>query len=1092
MKLKSQIGIVLTAIILVLISCTNKIQEKEHVEKRKEYLFEALLPKEIGIDFRNVVKEDSIHNILNYIYYYNGGGVAVGDVNNDSLPDLFFVGNQVPNKLFLNQGDFKFTEIAKKAGIAGNASWNTGVTMVDINADGWLDIYVCAVSNVLDFKGKNELFINNGDGTFTEDAEGYNLDFEGYNTQAYFFDYDKDDDLDVFLVNHAVHTTRAHGKASVRNNITPKVGDVLLQNVNGKFIDVTKQSGIFAGPNGYGLSASLADFNNDGWDDIYVCNDFHEDDYYYLNNQDGTFTEAHGQNFVISSRFSMGSDAGDINNDGFQDLITLDMLPDNEKVLKETEGDDAMLNMIDKLRELGYKDQYSRNMLHVNSQGDGFYENAIMNKMADTDWSWSPLLADFDNDGYADLFISNGILRRPNGLEFIRYVSNAFKGRSTEEGQKWLYNSIAAMPNGIATNQIFKGGKNGFSKKTGEWFNAKPSYSNGSVYADLDLDGNLDLVVNNFNDFPSVYKNTSNNGKAIALGFRYKGQNKFGVGTKVIVYQGERKQLKQLYASRGFLSSVDHQLHFGLGNDRKPIDSIKVIWPDNTTQIIKNNLDAVRLTVNYNPLEVKKEEDLFLKQGNYRFEEVDLGVDFQHKEDNYNDFKEIKLIPYRISNLGPAVAKADIDNNGFEDVFIGAAAGEEAKLYLNNGQTFKPMSIPEIEKDALFEDNTAVFLDADQDGDLDLYVGSGIVPARDGTLEIDRLYINNNLNFIKATNAIPVNDLVTTSVTAVDFDLDGDTDLFIGNLCDADNFGAQVDSYLLENNGKGTFTKSSRLRVKSNINKAKWADVDGDKRPDLLLASEWDVPNVYLNKESGFVKLDLPENLTGLWQEIDLFDMDNDGYKDIVLGNWGLNTKYSLNFDGPLVMYHSDFDLNGSNETLLAYNKDGTYYPLNSKMEMSAQMNIISKLYVQHADFAGKSIEDIIKKGTLSRAKKYESNYLASGYIKNDNGTFKEFVPLPNHFQLAPLTQFEQIELDNKTFFMVAGNSERVNTYHGKYMSLGGIIGSSVNNYKQVKDYGIAPFSNQITFITTIKMKAGRQVIFVVPNNDKVKTYITK
>ena len=518
--------------IAFLFSCSNE-QEKLN---SSSYLFETVSPESSGIEFANIVTEDAEHNIISYIYYYNGGGVATGDVNNDGLSDLFFVSNMGNNKLYLNKGDLKFEDISDKANISGNASWQTGVTLVDINNDGFLDIYICAVSEYLDFKGHNELYINNGDNTFTEKAKDYGLDFKGYSTQSYFFDYDKDGDLDAYLVNHAVHTSLSHGKAELRHKREPLTGDVLLKNDNGQFIDVSEEANIYGGINGYGLSATIADFNNDGWDDIYVCNDFHEDDYYYINQKDGKFKEQLAKSFTTISRFSMGSDASDINGDGYQDLMTLDMLPRDEVVLKETEGDDSMFNMQVHLNNLGYKDQYSRNMLQMNNSGEFFQETAILNNVADTDWSWSPLFADYNNDGYQDLFVSNGILRRPNGLDFKKYISSAFKGRSEAEGLAWLYNSINEMASGKVTNEIFEGNSKTFKRQTGNWIKNQPNISNGAIYVDLDLDGDLDIVTNNYGETASLLENTTKNKNYIELDFIYKDSNIEGIGSKVIIY----------------------------------------------------------------------------------------------------------------------------------------------------------------------------------------------------------------------------------------------------------------------------------------------------------------------------------------------------------------------------------------------------------------------------------------------------------------------------------------------------------------------------------------------------------------------------
>ena len=1077
-----KITVTLVAIALLL-ACSNDTKKQT---SKSTFLLNQVSETDSGIDFANLVSEDAQHSIINYIYYYNGGGVASGDINNDGLPDLYFVSNTEDNKLYLNKGNLKFEDVTKKANISGNASWNTGATMIDINNDGLLDIYVCAVSGLLDFTGHNELFINNGDGTFSEKAKDYGLDFKGYSTQAYFFDYDKDDDLDVYIVNHAVHTTLSHGKAELRHKRAPLVGDVLLNNNNGKFTDVSEAAKIFGGVNGYGLSASVADFNNDGWDDIYVCNDFHEDDYYYLNNQDGTFTESLADAFTTISRFSMGSDAADINGDGYQDIMTLDMLPKNERILKETEGDDAMFNMQVHLNKLGYKDQYSRNMLQINAAGDYFKETAFLNKVADTDWSWAPLFADFNNDGHQDLFISNGILRRPNGLDFKKYVSSAFKGRSEKEGLEWLFNSINEMTSGKITNEIFEGNSKKFESKTGDWMENKPSLSNGSIYVDLDRDGDLDLVTNNFGEAAGVFHNTTDASKNyIALDFEYKGANKEGIGIKAIVYNNGTHQLKQLFKSRGFLSSIESNLHFGL-NDATTIDSIEVIWPNNEFQTIKNPEINQHLMVTYtsgndtydydNPLDSKS-----------TFKKEKL-INFTHKEDNYNDFVEEKLIPYKISTLGPALAKADIDGNGFEDIFIGNSSGKKAQILLNNGSTFSELNTSEIQNDAAFEDNDAVFFDADNDGDLDLYIVSGINESKNKTYQEDRLYINKNGRFTKSENQIPTNSLVTSTVEAYDYDNDGDTDLFVGNLADSKDFGKQVASHILVNDGKGNFSIDSNFKLSSKVTSALWQDINGDNIKDLLVTAEWDAPKVYLNTKGKLELTEIAENVNGLWQSISTYDIDSDGDQDILLGNWGLNTKFNLNSDGPLVMYHGDFDENGKNETLIAYNKKGKYYPMNSKDELGSQMNIINKIYRDHKSYAGRTIEEAITKGSLSTATKYEAHTLASGYLKNNNGSFSEFVEFSADFQLAPITSFSEIILNDARQLLVGGNSYKVNTYHGSYSSLKGLLVKDESNYQPVSNLGIEPFNQQIKQIETIKMK-GKNLVLILSNNDELKIY---
>ncbi|WP_426430935.1 VCBS repeat-containing protein [Winogradskyella sp. HB-48] len=1077
-----------TAILaLLLIYACNDNKEKNNNSNDNSYLFSKLPSDETGIDFVNLVSEDSQHNIISYIYYYNGAGIATGDINNDGLPDLFFVANTGKNKLYLNKGNLKFEDISGKANIEGKASWQTGVSMVDINNDGYLDIYVCAVSELLDFEGHNELYINNGNGTFTEKSKEFGLDFKGYSTQAYFFDYDKDDDLDLYLVNHAVHTALSHGRADMRNKREPLVGDILFRNDNGKFIDVSEKANIYGGQNGYGLSASIADFDNDGWDDIYVCNDFHEDDYYYINNQNGTFTEQLGNSFTTISRFSMGSDAADINGDGFQDIITLDMLPFDENTIKETEGDDSMFNLQTRLNKLGYKDQYSRNMLQINHSGSYFTETAFMNNVADTDWSWSPLFADYDNDGHQDLFISNGILRRPNGLDFKKYISSAFKGRSEAEGQAWLYNSINEMGDGKVSNQIFKGNSKTFENKTGSWIEDQPNLSNGSIYVDLDLDGDLDLVTNNFGDNATVYENTTNNSKNyIGFDFEYKGSNKEGIGTKVFVYTDDKLQLKQLFKSRGFLSSLDNKLHFGLG-DANAVDSIKIIWPNNEFQTLKNSDINKVLKIVYSPTNQFYNYQKDVSKSKYFKEEPIL--EFTHQEDRYNDFAEEKLIPYKISIQGPAIAKGDVDGNGYDDIFIGNASGKPAILYLNNGIGFRKSKQTAFEEDSIFEDNDATFLDADNDGDLDLYVASGVNEYRNPQYQNDRLYINTNGVFIKSENSIPENTLTTSTVSAYDYDKDGDIDLFVGNLADVQDFGKTIESYILINDGKGKFTKDKNFKLSSKINKSIWQDINNDNVKDLLIATDWNQPLIYINDGNGNLKLiDLPENINGLWQTITTYDIDSDGDDDILLGNWGTNTKLSLNFDGPLMMYHNDFDKNRIYETLLSYNQSGKYYPLNSKDELASQMNVVNKVYTNHKSFAGTTINEMVGDAFLENSTQYKADILASGYLRNDNGNFNEFVAFPDDFQLAPINTFSKIEIDGSTQLLIGGNSYKVNTYHGSYTSLKGLLVKDKINYNSVSEYGMTPFNGQIKQIETVEMK-DKNLVLIVSNNDDLKVY---
>ncbi|WP_311195985.1 CRTAC1 family protein [Antarcticibacterium sp. 1MA-6-2] len=617
--------------IIFLISCSR--------DKEENYLFQTPGPEATGIHFTNELTETNALNILDYLYFYNGGGIAIGDINNDGLQDIYFTANQTANKLFLNQGNLKFEDITETAGVGGESSWNTSVTMADVNGDGYLDLYVCAVVGINGLRGKNELFINNGDNTFTEKGEEYGLDYKNYSSTAAFFDYDNDGDLDMYLLNHAVHTVNTYGPAEIRNNRTAESGDKLLRNDSGKFIDVSEEAGIYGGANGYGLGLATADFNNDGFTDIYVSNDFHEDDYYYINNGDGTFFEMLKEKFSHVSRFSMGNDVADVNSDGYLDILTLDMLPEDEKILKASMSDDPvdLYNM--KINRFNYHHQYTRNMLQINRGGVYFQEMGLYSGLAATDWSWSPLFGDYDLDGRQDVFIATGIPRRPNDLDYIKYVSN-------EQIQKKINNTnlvdqkaLDMMPSGKVHNYVLRGEEFlKFSNQSGNWFPRDSIVSTGAAWGDLDNDGDLDIVTNNINQPASVYINTTaGNSAYLKIKFQYTPPNNFGFGTKAFSYHQGKMQTKQLFTARGFQSSSEPVISFGYGDVQK-VDSLIIVWPDNTTEKFLNV--AVNQTLILSP---SSERENFLNnfpKNSPWFTKVDSlpGLDYEHKENNYIDF----------------------------------------------------------------------------------------------------------------------------------------------------------------------------------------------------------------------------------------------------------------------------------------------------------------------------------------------------------------------------------------------------------------------------------------------------------------------
>ena len=671
--------------------------------------------------FENTIKPSDELNILDYLYYYNGGGVALGDINNDGLLDIFLSANQEKNKLFINKGNLQFEDISLKANISGNSSWNTGAVMGDVNGDGLLDIYVCAVVGVHGFYGNNELYINNGDETFTESAEKYKLDFDSYSSSAAFLDFDLDGDLDIYLLNHAIHTQESYGKASLRYKRNEQTGDKLLRNDGDSFTDVSETAGIFGGINGYGLAISIADFNQDGFPDIYVGNDFHEDDYYYINNGNGTFSDQLKNYFGHTTRFSMGNDVTDINHDGLPDIISLDMLPEDELVLKTSDGDDNIQNQKLRTQKFGYHYQFTRNMLYVNQQNSPFLETALLSGVAATDWSWSSLFADFDQDGEQDLFISNGIPKRPNDLDFIKFISN-------DQIQKKLNNTklvdkeaLQLMPSGKVRNYVFKGTKNlEFEDKSDRWISNKKGVSGATALGDLDNDGDIDLVVSNINEEVSLYVNQTNDkSNYLRLKFDYPLPNAFGIGTKVYSYHQGELQFKELYTVRGFQSSSEPVIHFGYGSVQQ-VDSIKVVWPNMTYQTLKNISVNQQITIspektkpfNYESL-IKRSSKLFKKVSN------DLGINFLHKEDNYTDFNRQKLIPYQTSDRGPAVAIGDLNMDGKEDIYFGGSKFNPAKVFLQKDSLYVEEKIQIIANDSINEDVVALIADFNNDQYLD-------------------------------------------------------------------------------------------------------------------------------------------------------------------------------------------------------------------------------------------------------------------------------------------------------------------------------------------------------------------------------------
>ncbi|HWK03443.1 MAG TPA: VCBS repeat-containing protein [Puia sp.] len=1066
-----------------------------------------------GIDFSNRVADTDTLNILDYLYYYNGGGVAIADFNGDGLPDIYFVSNQGDNKLYLNKGNFRFEDITQKAGVQGKGNWKTGVTITDINGDGLPDIYVSEVGNYKGFHGRNELFVNNGDLTFTEEAHAYGLDIEGFNTQAVFFDYDHDGDLDMFLVNHSVHSNESYGDSSERRVRNEMSGDKLFRNdsVAGgrRFVEVTGGAGIYSSIIGYGLNVVVGDLNNDGWDDIYVSNDFHENDYYYLNNRDGTFKEVNRQAFGHESRFSMGSDMADINNDGWLDLITLDMLPPQEKLLKTSTGDDP-LNIFQFKLNFGYHYQYARNCLQLNRGGGmKFSDIGLYAGIAATDWSWSPLAADFDDDGQKDLFISNGIKRRPNDLDLLKFMSSTTIAKSLQDGRSADLATVEKMPKGVLNNYIFKGSDSlVFADKSQEWGVEEKGISNGAAYADLDNDGDLDIVINTMNGPAMIYRNNSRQQQRnhyLEIALKGSASNRLGIGAKVVLKNKGKLQLGCLNVTRGFESSALQYIHFGTGADTL-IDTLQVIWPDGKSQLLSGIRADRRLTLRYQDAGRSENSLLPVASGKEMLEDVSeaIGLPYKHVGNRYDDFAREPLIPHKMSTRGPRLAVADIDGDGLDDLYVGAGGGHPGGLWrqLSSGK-FVPTNQGVLAADSIYEDGAAIFFDANGDGFKDLYVAAGgnQYPVGSGNLA-DRLYLNDGKGNFSRSASLPRILENKSVVIAADVDHDGDLDLFIGGSSVTGQYGAMPDSYLLLNDGKGNFTVADELaapglRHIGMVTGAVWTDLDRDGWDDLVIVGEW-MPVTVFRNDHGRLKnatatLGL-QGTTGWWTCIQAEDINNDGFADLLIGNWGENSKLHASERFPLKLYVGDLDANGLPDQLLALEREGQYYPFLGKDELEKHLPaLIRKKYGSYADFAGQTMEQVFG-DDLKKTNLLTANILSSVVLINDHKGNYRVTKLPREAQWAPIFTFLAGDFngDHRMDLITAGNFYGVLPYEGRYDAGQGdlLVGQPDHSFSVLPagESGIL-LEGEVRDSKVIRMVGGRQLLVFSRNDNTLVFY---
>lgn len=1064
--------------------------------KKDNTLFVEVPSTESKITFSNKLENKKMLNILYYLYYYNGGGVAIGDINNDGLDDIYFTANSKGhNKLYLNKGNFQFEDITEKAGVAGNSDWCSGVSMADVNNDGLMDLYVSTISNKYGLQGHNELYINNGNSTFTEKSVQYGLNTTCFTTQSGFFDYDQDGDLDCYILNQSHHPHANISDTSKRRTYDSLSGDRLYRNdinINGRFTDVSKQAGIYQSNLGYGLGLAFADFNNDGLDDIYIGNDFHENDYYYLNNGNGTFSESGAQHFKHYSRFSMGNDAADYNNDGQMDIVTVDMLPPDEKTLKTYGSDENPDTYKVKLEIQGYQKQYSKNCLQRNNgNGTSFSETSLMSGVSATDWSWAPLFADFDNDGNKDLFISSGIVKRPVDLDYVRFVSD-LKMKGLDRTDKFDDEAINAMPDGSSHPFFFKN-KDGlhFEDMSNAWGTGKmKGYYNGAAYADLDNDGCLDMVINPLNAPAVILKNTSANKSAVSISFKGDSTNKFGIGAKAYVFQKDKMQYQQLMLTRGFQSSCPAKLHFAI-DSTNAIDSVLVVWPNRRYQVLKNVTAKKALTVYEKDAAGKFDHASFFPPVKKEMDLAPIVANWQHRENDFLDYNVQYLTPHLMSTRGPKLAVADINGDGLDDFYACGAAGQPGTLMVQQADgSFKSTDETLFLSEAACEDVDAMFFDADGNGTQDLYVvrGGNEVPKNAKTME-DRLYLNDGKGNLKGIDNFLTQRYDNKScVAAADVDKDGDIDIFIGCTGLSSSYANIKASYFFLNDGKkdsvhftAAFAKTISLEELGIVTSACFADVNNDTWPDLITVGEWMAVTVFINNNGRFTKKQLPAS-TGLWQTVYATDVNGDGFTDILAGNWGHNSKLYAGKTSPLKLYVKDFDNNGTAEQIMCYTINGKEYTFLAKDELERALPVLKKAYLTYSEVAGETVQYMFY-DLFKGYKEYKAEVLSSCCFINDGkGNFTKVV-LPDELQLAPVMAFAGEEGN----MIAAGNFFGTIPYEGRYDALQPTVFFYDQKQKRFQTkYSFNNISGEARDAKWIKTGGQQKVLAIARNNQSI------
>ncbi len=1081
---------VLTAL---LISCT------ETVEKEREIgaIFQDLSAEDSGIDFTNILTENDSLNYFTYQYLYMGGGIAAGDINNDGLVDLYFTGNQVSNKLYLNKGDLKFEDITNKANIGGDNRWYTGVTMADVNADGYLDIY-CSVSGKFSPR-HNQLFINNQDGTFTEKAAEYGLADTGSSVQSTFFDYDKDGDLDLFVANYP--PTKFNSPAFVyqmkMKNVQAEESDHLYRNDGDFFTEVSKESGVqnFA----LSLSATIGDLNNDTWPDIYVSNDFSSPDFMYINNQDGTFREVVKKSTAHTSFYGMGADIADFNNDGNLDIFQVDMDAQNNRRQKANMAS-MNIELFWSVVDAGFHYQYMQNCMQLNTgvfeDGNPYFSNVSrMTGTSSTDWSWGPLFADFDNDGLKDLFVSNGTRREINNNDYFNKLEE--EKIKPEEFVAWSQR----IPTEKIDNFIFKNNGNlDFERANAEWGISYEGFSNGVVYADLDNDGDLEIVTNNIDDTASVFENRSSEiNNFLQVAFNGNGKNPFGLGCRVYVSENDNTQMQELTLTRGFQSSVAPNLHFGLGAIQK-VDQVKVVWPDGKVNILKDVSANQKISISQKEAEFENKDVELKKESIFSTSLNKFFPDHRHSENDYDDFQEQVLLPHRMSALGPALAVGDLNGDGLDDYFIGGSSTYTGSIFFQTHDGFVKGNDEIFKKDSKSEDIAALIFDADFDGDNDLYVTSGGYEFdKDDSALQDRLYINNeNKYFTKSVNALPNMPTSSSRVYAADFNKDGQSDLLVLGRQVPKAYPMPAASYVLINKSQKGEARFEKLEEEDSFDfkdlgmatSAVITDFNDDGWEDIIMVGEWMPIRAFLNIKNGFKEVSSELGLndtTGWWWSINEGDFDNDGDMDYVVGNNGLNYKYKASSTESFDIYVNDFDSNTNNDIVLGYYNEGKQYPVRGRECSSQQIPSIKKKFGNYESFSEATLEDVYSKTSLEESLHYQVKSFSSIYLENIDGAFK-IHQLPIEAQLSSINQIliDDYDGDKLLDILLAGNllvseveTPRNDGGYGLFLK-----GNGKGAFSAISPQESGFFSTgDVKDMKSIQMK-GKTYILIAKNND--------